>query len=589
MAASSHSAIRDGNLLVEKDVTIPLMDGHMLCCNVFRPDSDGTFPPIVVFTPYGKDSDVAVDFKRYWDFVLRDHPEVVREGSTGKYLTWEVPDPERWVPAGYAMIVVDARGTGKSPGFYEMMAPLQTRDYYDAIEWAGTQPWSNGKVGLLGVSYLAVKQWQVAALQPPHLAAMIPWEGMFDHYRDFYRHGGIYSSFFLKLLWDTQIATNQNGNAGSPYRDRFTGEVSTGDGLHPDLLAGNRANVYEAGLQHPFDDAYFKLRTPLPERIEVPFLSSGNWGGLGLHLRGNVEAFEIAASHQKWLEMHTDTHFASMYLPHAVSLQMKFFDHFLKGEDNGWEKQPPLILTIRDPRGFFRRDESDWPIARTKWIRYYLNAKDGALSIDAPAASSKTEYEAFGDGVTLYSAPLLADAEFTGPIAAKLFVSTSTTDMDLFLTVRLFDPDRKEVTFVGANDPQAPVSQGWLRISHRKIDPERSHLYKPHHPHDEQHPVNPGEIYEVDVEIWPTSIVVPAGYQLALTIGGKDFERTDAQGLMKGSGLFLHNDPIDRPMDVFGGVHTIHTGGDFASHLLMPLVPSGIALSNSSAGIGAAG
>src|SRR5262245_2118765 len=111
MAASSRSAIRDGNLLVEKDVTIPLMDGHKLCCNVFRPDRDGTFPPIVVFTPYGKDSDVAVDFKRYWDFVLRDHPEVVREGSTGKYLTWEVPDPERWVPAGYAMIVVDARGT----------------------------------------------------------------------------------------------------------------------------------------------------------------------------------------------------------------------------------------------------------------------------------------------------------------------------------------------------------------------------------------------------------------------------------------------------------------------------------------------
>ena len=577
MAAASKgvTTIKDGEILIEKDVPISLADGHIVYCNVFRPDRDGVFPPIVVFTPYGKDSDVAVDFKRYWDFVLRDHPEVVRDGSSGKYLTWEVPDPERWVPAGYAVIVVDARGTGKSPGFYEMMAPLQTREYHDVIEWAGVQPWSNGKVGLLGVSYLAIKQWQVAALQPPHLAAMIPWEGMFDHYRDLYRHGGIYSSFFLKLLWDSQIATNQNGNAGSPYRDRFTGEVSTGEALNPEVLPGNLANVYEAGLRHPFDDAYFKLRTPVAERIEVPFLSAGNWGGLGLHLRGNVEAFETAASRQKWLEMHTDTHFASMYLPGAVALQMKFFDHFLKGEDSGWDKQPPLILTIRDPRGPFRRDENEWPLARTVWTRYYLDAENGALSTDMPVASGRAEYDAKGDGITLRTGPFDADTEFTGPIAAKLFVSTLTTDMDLFLTLRLFDPHGNEVTFVGANDPRAPVSQGWLRVSHRKVDAERSRPYKPYHPHDEREPVNPGEVYEVDVEIWPTSIVVPAGYRLALTIGGKDFERADAQGLMKGSGIFLHNDPADRPVDVFGGVNTIHTGGGRASHLLMPLVPAG--------------
>jgi hypothetical protein len=533
------------------------------------------FPPIVVFTPYGKDSDVAVEFKRYWDTVLRDHPEVVRDGSSGKYLTWEVPDPERWVPAGYAVIVVDARGTGKSPGFYEMMSPLQSHEYYDAIEWAGTQPWSNGRVGLLGVSYLAIKQWQVAALQPPHLAAIIPWEGMFDHYRDFYRHGGIYSSFFLKLLWDTQIATNQNGNAGSPYRDRFTGKVATGNALNPDVLRGNLANVYEAGLLHPLDDGYFKLRTPVAERINVPLLSCGNCGGLGLHLRGNVEAFEAASSRQKWLEMHTDTHFASMYLPRAVALQMEFFDHFLKGTDNGWDQRPPLILTIRDPRGLFRRDESEWPLARTEWTRYYLDAEESTLSTHAAASRAAVKYDAQSDGVTFYSAPFSEDAEFTGPVAAKLFVSTSTTDMDLFLTLRLFDPDRNEITFVGANDPRAPISQGWLRISHRKLGPERSRPHRPYHPHDERQPVTPDEIYEVDVEIWPTSIVVPAGSCLAITIGGKDFERPDTQGLMKGSGIFLHNDAADRPVDVFNGVNTIHTGGSHASYLLMPFVPAG--------------
>jgi predicted acyl esterase len=574
MAEISPKVIVDGDILVEKDVPIPLMDGHVLYCNVFRPNrSSGKVPPILAFTPYGKDSDVAVDFKRYWDFVLRDHPEVVQGDSDGRYLTWEVPDPQRWVPADYAIVVIDARGTGKSPGFYEMMSPLQTRDYYDAIEWAGVQPWSSGKVGLLGVSYLAIKQWQVAALQPPHLAAMIPWEGMFDHYRDLYRHGGIYSSFFLKLLWDTQLAVNQNGNAASPYRDRFTGEVSTGAALNPLLLAGNLANVYEAGLQHPLDDAYFKLRTPVAQRIEVPFLSAGNWGGLGLHLRGNIEAFESAASRQKWLEMHTDTHFASMYLAPAVALQKRFFDHFLKGEANGWDKEPLVMLTVRDPRGFFRRSENEWPLARTEWTRYYLDANDGALSARIPAATAKLAYDALGHGLTLRTAPFENDTEFTGPVAAKLFVSTSTTDMDLFVTLRLFAPDQSEVTFVGANDPRAPVSQGWLRLSHRKTDPTRSRPYKPFHPHDELQPVNPSEVYELDIEIWPTSVVVPAGYRLALTIGGIDFARPDAQGLMKGSGIFLHDDPADRPKDVFGGEHTIHTGGDRASYLLMPVVP----------------
>jgi predicted acyl esterase len=232
-----------------------------------------------------------------------------------------------------------------------------------------------------------------------------------------------------------------------------------------------------------------------------------------------------------------------------------------------------LILTIRDPRGPVRRNESEWPLARTQWTRYYLDAEAAALSTAAPAIVHKMDHEAHGPGVTLQSAPFEVDTEFTGPVAAKLYVSTSTSDMDLFVTLRVFDPIGNEVTFVGANDPKAPVSQGWLRVSHRKTDTERSRPYKPYHPHDEVLPVSPGEVYEVDVEIWPTSIVVPAGYRLALTIGGKDFERPDAEGLMKGSGIFLHNDPSDRPRDIFGGINTIHTGGDRSSYVLMPLVP----------------
>ena len=573
MSGISPRVIADGSILIEKDVPIPLMDGHVLYCNVFRPNrTSGKVPPILAFTPYGKDSDVAVDFKRYWEFVLRDHPEVVQGDSDGRYLTWEVPDPQRWVPAGYAIVVIDARGTGKSPGFYEMMSPLQTRDFYDAIEWAGVQPWSNGRVGLLGVSYLAIKQWQVAALQPPHLAAMVPWEGMFDHYRDFYRHGGIFSSAFLKLLWDSQIAVNQNGNAASVYRDRFTNERSTGVAINPLLLSGNLSNVFSAGQQHPFDDAYFKLRTPVGARIKTPFLSAGNWGGLGLHLRGNITAFIEAASTNKWLEMHTDTHFASMYLPKAVALQQRFFDCFVGGEANGFRDEPRLLLTIRDPRAPHRRTADAWPLPQTRWTRYHLDAASRLMSTTLASDAASVAYEALKGEVTFLTVPFTTDTEFTGPVAAKLFVSSSTSDMDLFLTLRAFDADGTEVTFVGANDPQAPVSQGWLRVSHRKIDPTKSKPYRPYHLHDEIAKLRPGEVYEVDVEIWPTSIVCPSGYRLGLTIGGKDFERPQATGLMKGSGLFLHIDPDDRPAAEFGATNRIHTGAEHQSYLLMPCI-----------------
>ena len=573
MSVISSSVIADRSILIEKDVPIPLMDGHVLYCNVFRPNhTSAKVPPILAFTPYGKDSDVAVDFKRYWDFVLRDHPEVVQGDSDGRYLTWEVPDPQRWVPAGYAIVVIDARGTGKSPGFYEMMSPLQTRDFYDAIEWAGVQPWSDGRVGLLGVSYLAIKQWQVAALQPPHLAAMIPWEGMFDHYRDFYRHGGIFSSAFLKLLWDSQIAVNQNGNGASPYRDRFTRERSTGVEINPLMLSGNLSNVFSAGQQHPFDDAYFRVRTPIAGRIKTPFLSAGNWGGLGLHLRGNITAFIEAASTDKWLEMHTDTHFASMYLPEAVALQQRFFGCFLRGEANGFRDEPRLLLTIRDPRAPHRRKADAWPLPQTQWTRYHLDAASRSMSTTVASAAATVAYEALKEEVTFLTAPITTDMEFTGPVAAKLFVSSSTIDMDLFLTLRAFDQDGAEVTFIGANDPQAPVSQGWLRVSHRKADPAKSTPYRPYHPHDEIAKLRPGEVYEVVVEIWPTSIVCPRGYRLGLTIGGKDFERAHATGLMKGSGLFLHNDPDDRPAAEFGGTNRIHTSAEYQSYLLMPRI-----------------
>lgn len=564
----SQREIIDNGMIVDKDVAITLKDGAILYANIFRPRFAENVPVIIAFTPYGKDSDVAVDFKRYWDLVLKAHPEVVANGSTGKYLTWEVPDPERWIPDGYAIAVIDARGTGKSPGYYDLMGKQETYDLYDCIEWCAELPWSNGKVGLLGVSYLAIKQWQVAALQPPALKAIIPWEGLFDHYRDHFRHGGIFSSFFQRLLWDTQISVNQNGNPDTPYRDRFTGQVSTGDPLPAAILSGNLHNHYVEARQHELDDAWYALRTPDASRIKCAVLSAGNWGGLGLHLRGNVWGYEAIASEQKWLEMHTDTHFGSMYLPEAVALQKAFFGHFLKGEDT-WRDVPAATLTIRDPRGEYRRTEKNWPLEHVEQSQ--LNLDFDAATLGGSSAGQIT-FKSSGQGVTFMTESFELDVEFTGHSFAKIWAASSSSDMDLFLTLRLYDEQGNEFTFVGANDPKAPVTQGWLRASHRELCRIRSTDYRPFHLHQSSQKLSPGEPVELDIELMPTSLVVPRGWRLGLTISGSDFARPDAVGLMKGSGIFMHDDPEDRNPSEFDCTITLSSGPERRSYLSLPQV-----------------
>jgi uncharacterized protein len=223
------------------------------------------------------------------------------------------------------------------------------------------------------------------------------------------------------------------------------------------------------------------------------------------------------------------------------------------------------------------RGEAEWPIGRTRWTRLHLDPAASALSFEPVAAGGSRSYEALGDGLTFLSPPLERELELTGPSAAKLFVSSSIVDADLFLVLRVFDPGGEEVVFQGAIDPHTPVAQGWLRASHRKLDLALSEPYRPYHTHDERRPLEPGETYELDVEIWPTSLVVPAGYRIALTVRGRDYEYPKAGGdrlttfrnELRGSGPFLHDDPHDRPADVFGGTVTVHSG----SYLLLPFVP----------------
>jgi len=563
-------------MILDRDAEIPMRDGARLCANIYRPDGAGQFPVLMTFGPYGKDVPLREFMQEAWDRLNETYPEILAASSC-KHLVFERPDPEVWVPHGYVVIAVDSRGAGKSPGRLDPNSPAEFRDFYDAIEWAAAQPWSSGKVGLLGISYYAAGQWFVAAMRPPHLAAMLPWQGTYDFYRDRTRQDGIFASGFLKRWWARSVLRNQHGNADSPYHDIYTGERTTGaTALSTGELAQNRANYLEDVLAHPLNDAFYHERTPDLAKIDVPALVVANWGGLGLHLRGTIRGWMGLGSRQKWLKVQSGSYFHTFLQPKNVALQRRFFDRWLKGIDNGFENEPRVEVEIRAPGDTIKRvAHSDaWPLPQTQWTRLHLDAAGGTLAAEAPRAAASASYAALSPGLTFSTAPLPADAEIVGPVKAKLFLSSTTPDTDIFATVCAFDPDGREMTFIAAPEPKAPVTQGWLRVSQRKLDPQRSTEHLPYYPHDERQPLAPGEIYEVDVEIWPMGLALPKGSRLTLTIQGQDFERPGATGPLRGVAWFTHDDPADRPPDRFAGTITLHTGGVYQSYLLLPVLRS---------------
>jgi predicted acyl esterase len=564
---------------IDWDLPIEMDDGIVLRADLFRPISEGRFPVIMAYGGYGKNLRWQEGFPDAWQQVLDKYPEIT-EGSSSNYMSWEYVDPEKFVPEGYAVLRVDARGCGRSPGFVDNMSGREGRDYYNAIEWAGTQPWSTGKVGLAGVSYLAIMQWQAASRQPSHLAAMFVWEGGFDPYRDLSRHGGILNTF-TRGWFKSQVQRVQHGLGSRGPTNPYTGILVAGDeNLSDEELAANRTDVSDSRLAHFLDDEYYQARAPRGELITAPLLSAGNWGGAGLHGRGNIEGYVQAASAQKWLNVHGGQLWVHFYDRYGVQLQKRFFAHFLKGEGD-WGEQPPVTLQIRHPgERYVERAENEWPLARTNWTELHLQPESASLSWEPPAKEQAVSYDSLGEGLTLSTEPFEQETEITGPVACKLWISSSTEDADIFLVLRLFAPDGSEVLFQGAIEPRAPLTLGWLRASHRKLDPARSTRERPFHAHDEVQPLVPDEIYELAVEIWPTCIVIPPGYRLALSVLGRDFDHglsvaghSSGRG-MRGAGPFLHNDPTDRPPRIFDNQVTVHSGPAFPSHLLVPVIPA---------------
>jgi predicted acyl esterase len=523
----------------EKDVPVTMRDGLKLSANVYRPEKPGRYPVIMAFTGFGKDGFWA---EKHFGWQVAYEP-----GSptvTGS-ITFEANDPTFWVPHEYVLIIVDPRGFGRSPGQMRtadldgavgehgiMYEGRWARDMYDAIEWAGTQEWSNGNVGLSGVSILAFSQWRVAGLNPPHLKAINTWEAMTDFHRDVMFPGGIPETKFTRHI---------------------TGSMSA----HSPAWPGPEKEEPPAPVEKAEDEFLGD--------ITVPVLICGTWADHGVHTRGSFRAFRKISSRQKWLYTHGRQKWAEFYAAEARTYRKLFFDHFLKGIDDRILGIPRVRLEVRETLDKYTvRWEDEFPLARTEYKKLYLDAAGRRLKFEKNSQESKVTYGS-ADGKAEFVFKCEEDIELTGYMGLKLWVSPDgSNDMDLFVTMRKLDRNGNQVLFDNCHVPgKWPMALGWLRLSHRELDVEKSTPWEPY-PKSVVGPgqkVKPGEVVPCEIPILPTSTLFRKGETLRLDISGiyRGGEKVEVP--------FGYTDTVNK------GTHSIYTGGKYDSCLLIPVVP----------------
>ena len=523
----AHQKTTQSGIEVERDARIPTRFGFDLYADIFRPAGNtAPLPVLVAWTPYGK-HDPAPLAKIY-------PTSGVKAEWMSDLTIFEAPDPVFWTSQGYVVITIDIPGVwfAESPATY--ISPDETLALYDAIEWAGTQPWCNGRVGMSGVSYLTVMQWRIAALNPPHLAAINPWEGWSDTYREVVRHGGIPDTFF----W--------------PYI-----QTRWGASDHPveDLWAETR--------EHPFYDDFWKSKSAVLEDIKVPAYVVASWSDHGLHTRGTLEGFRRMSSSQKWLEIHGRKKWAHYYDPESVRRQLTFFDHFLKdsGPKPDWAQ---VSYEIRRRYGQAERSTSTaWPLPEVRYARLHLDASEGILRDDACGSEAVAAYDSLAeDGRATFDYRFVSETRLVGHVRLRLHVSADAGDMDLFVALEKIDANGAPVGFAHyAVFEDGPVALGWLRTSHRELDAARSTEWLPVLQHARELRLEPGSVTPLDIEILPTGTLFEAGSTLRLIIMGRDYCRYPKPMLYA-----RHEDTVNL------GQHRIHTGGRFDAWLQVPLL-----------------
>ena len=528
---------KDARIVFEEDVIAEMRDGIKLKTNVFRPDVEGRYPAILSLAPYGKHSyPPDKQFERI--------PNV---GSLpfSEFTGWEMPDPVFWVPNGYVVIGADCRATNECEGDHFAHFDSQiSRDFHDLVEWAAQQNWCDGNVGGNGVSYLAATQWLGASEKPPHLKAIIPWEGFNDFYREHVTHGGIPDTNFFREIWGRRMNSE-------------TGFIAKG-ATTEDIVAEQK--------QRPLMDDFWRSKHPDLKNIDTAVFAVASWATCGLHTRGSIEGFKQASSENKWLYGHGRKEWETYYAREGLEKQRKFFDCFLKGKENGMREIPRVCIEVRDH--FYNGREryfEDFPVPQTEYRPLFLDAADCSLNEQSVSEKSEERYSALKSDKQQDSTSwdyIFGEAiDLIGHIKLKLWVSTEGgDDLDLHVALKKIDKHGNEVFFPDFQHVERGLAaSGWLRVSHRELDEERSNIYQPWLKHKRLLKLSPQEVVSCEIEILPSATGFLKGDKLRLIVQGYD--------VLNVFNRFKHEETVNR------GQHIIYTGGQYDSHLLVPVVP----------------
>jgi len=503
------------DIIWHRDVGVKMSDGVTIYADIYLPAESEKVPAILSWSPYGKT-------------IPQPAPPGVPPDAVSGLQKFEGPDPAYWCNHGYAIINVDARGSMFSEGDIYMWGTMSANDCNDFIQWTAAREWCNGKVAMSGNSWLGIIQWFAAAQNPPQLAAIAPWEGHIDLYRYDVLRGGIPDTAFNNFNTSTQIGLNRI----------------------EDMAA--------MAVKYPLMNAYWRDKAPQLERITIPAYIVASWGG-----HHTIDAFRRISSKEKWLRVHNTGEWPDYY-EYTEELR-RFFDYFLKDVKNGWENTPRVRLSILDPGGIdeVNRPEREWPLARTRYEKLYLDASTNSLSPRPVTNESAVRYKSDDNqSEVTFTIEFKGDAEYTGYVSLHLWIETDTADdADIFVLLQKLNSDDKPVSggfgFIGPD--------GRLRASHSRLDTSRSTPWLPYHPHDREEFLKPGKVVPLDIEIRPMGMRWHSGEKLQLIVAGYNVLSRFRKGMPGGMNL---PGPITRN----NGYHIIHSGGGYDSYLLMPRV-----------------
>ena len=551
----------DPDVLCEYDVKIPISEGFSVTANIFRSkmsaENGEELPVIMCAHPY--DNRLTPDLK---NTPLGGPPQQYRlipqaggKPVFSKLTSWESPDPNFWIPAGYVIVNVNMPGYASSEGPPSAFSEHQGKCYYEAIEWAAKQPWCNGKVGLNGVSFLAISQYHVAACQayggpPPSLCCISPWEGLTDPYRDIFAFGGLPDIGFPTFWWATEVKPSINGT-----EEDF---INSEECIPTDYLK-----------KHHFYDDFWKDKAAKLEEITVPMLVCASFSDHGLHTVGSFRAFEKAKSKHKWVYTHRTGKWVSYYSAEVQQMTKNFMDCFLKDDtSSGFLDTPPVRLEVRSSLNKIHevRYENEWPIARTQYTKLYMGEQQQSLSLVKPEKQTEVVYEA-KKGKELFSFKFTEDTELSGYFKLRVWVEArpekegenSPDDMAMFIAANKLDADGNTVHFNGSvGNAKDMVTRAWFRVSRRELDPVESTEWHPVLKGTSEKKLKAGEIVPVDIELYPSSAFFSAGETLQLIISGSEI---------------IPSPPYKKDASFNHGKHVLHFGGKYDSYLLVPKIP----------------